>query len=270
MNYGTLLWNESSLFKVKVKRIYKYFITLAQSKFCCTASEPHYLTHCGQVKWYGDRDLNQHWFMYWLDAWQHQAITWTNVDLSSVRSCGIHLRHYILAASLRKLNKKTKFFIAFCTIRIMIHCFELHLHYLSRTQIQILYSVLHQVNYRHCIVNASPILNSLAPGRWDRYFKSIILKPIIQKSSLDTSLQWRHNGLDGISNHQPHHCLLGRLFKRRSKKTSKLSVTGLFVGNSPGTGEFPAQMASNTENVSIWWHHHVLWNCCQVNAIEPH
>ena len=23
-----------------------------------------------------------------------------------------------------------------------------------------------------------------------------------------------------------------------------------------GTGEFPAQMASNTENVSIWWRHH--------------
>ena len=47
-----------------------------------------------------------------------------------------------------------------------------------------------------------------------------------------------------------------RLFRRRSKKTSKLRVTGLCVGNSPGTGEFPAQMASNVENVSIWWRHH--------------
>ena len=28
------------------------------------------------------------------------------------------------------------------------------------------------------------------------------------------------------------------------------------MGNSPGTGEFPAQMASNAENVSIWWRHH--------------
>ena len=27
-------------------------------------------------------------------------------------------------------------------------------------------------------------------------------------------------------------------------------------GNSPWTGEFPAQMASNAENVSIWWRHH--------------
>ena len=69
-------------------------------------------------------------------------------------------------------------------------------------------------------------------------------------------LYWRHNDHDGISNHQHHGCLLNRLFRRRSKKTSKLRVTGLCVGNSPGTGEFPAQMASNAENVSIWWRHH--------------
>ena len=35
-----------------------------------------------------------------------------------------------------------------------------------------------------------------------------------------------------------------------------LHVTGLCAGNSPGTGEFPAQMASYAENVSIWWRHH--------------
>ena len=27
-----------------------------------------------------------------------------------------------------------------------------------------------------------------------------------------------------------------------------------------GAGEFPAQMASDAENVSIWWRHHVLWH----------
>ena len=75
-----------------------------------------------------------------------------------------------------------------------------------------------------------------------------------------SSLQWRHNGHDSISNHQPHDCLLNRLFRRRSKKTSKLRVTGLCAGNSPGTGEFPAQMASNVENVSIWWRHYVYRN----------
>ena len=50
---------------------------------------------------------------------------------------------------------------------------------------------------------------------------------------------------------QPHECLFNRLLRRRSKKASKLRVTGLCAGNSPGTGEFPAQMASNAENVSI-------------------
>ena len=62
-------------------------------------------------------------------------------------------------------------------------------------------------------------------------------------------LEWRHNGCDSVSNHQPHNCLLNRLFRRRSNKTSKLRVTGLCTGNSPWTGEFPAQRASNVENV---------------------
>ena len=47
-------------------------------------------------------------------------------------------------------------------------------------------------------------------------------------------------------------------FIHRSKKTSKLRVTGLCEGNSPVTGEFPAQRASNAENISIWWRHHEL------------
>ena len=47
------------------------------------------------------------------------------------------------------------------------------------------------------------------------------------------SLQWRHYEHDGVSNHQPHDCLLNRLFIRRSKKISKLRVTGLCEGNSP-------------------------------------
>ena len=70
------------------------------------------------------------------------------------------------------------------------------------------------------------------------------------------TLHLRHNDHDGVSNHQPHDCLLIRLFRRRSKKTSKLRVTGLCAGNSPGTGEFPAQMASKAEKVSICWRHH--------------
>ena len=76
------------------------------------------------------------------------------------------------------------------------------------------------------------------------------------KSSYGNSLQWRHNGRDGVSDHQPRDCLLNRLFRRRSKKTSRIRVTDLCAGNSPAD-DFPAQMASNAEIVFFWWHHHV-------------
>ena len=39
-------------------------------------------------------------------------------------------------------------------------------------------------------------------------------------------------------------------------QSKQFRVTGFCAVNSPGTGEFPAQMASNAENVSIWWRHH--------------
>ena len=89
--------------------------------------------------------------------------------------------------------------------------------------------------------------------------------PIITRSTL----RWRHNGRDCISNHQPHDCLLNRLFGRRSKKATKLRVTDLCAVNSPGTGEFPAQMASDAGNVSIWWRHHefCVGSCCVICCI---
>ena len=75
--------------------------------------------------------------------------------------------------------------------------------------------------------------------------------------SLYTS-QWHHNERDGVSNHRRLHCLLSRLFRCRSKKTSKLRVTDICAGNSPVTGEFSTQRASNAENVSIWWRRHAM------------
>ena len=83
-------------------------------------------------------------------------------------------------------------------------------------------------------------------------------------------LQWRHNECDGVSNHKLPDCLLNLFFRRRSKKTSKLRVTGFCEGNSPVTGEFPAQRASNAENISIWWRHHT--SKCQIKeyVIMPH
>ena len=69
-------------------------------------------------------------------------------------------------------------------------------------------------------------------------------------------LQWRHYERGSFTYHQRLHSLLNCSFRRRSKKTSDFSVTGLCAGNSPVTSEFPEQKASNAGNVSIWWHHY--------------
>ena len=68
-----------------------------------------------------------------------------------------------------------------------------------------------------------------------------------------SSLQWRHNEHNGVSNSGR---LLNRFFRCRSKKISKPRVSGLCEGNSPVTGEFPAQRGSNAKKVPIWWRHH--------------
>ena len=100
-------------------------------------------------------------------------------------------------------------------------------------------------------------------GEWCKFKVANSISYILQfqihpfwrdKQHTPNTLQWRHNGSDSVSNRRPHDCL--RLFWRRSRKTSKLRVTGLCAGNSHGTGEFPLQMASNSENVSIRWRHH--------------
>ena len=55
------------------------------------------------------------------------------------------------------------------------------------------------------------------------------------------TLQWRHNERNGVSNHRRLDCLFKRLFRRRSKKTSKHCVTGLCERNSTVAGQFPKE-----------------------------
>ena len=69
-----------------------------------------------------------------------------------------------------------------------------------------------------------------------------------------THYKWRHNVRNGVSNHQPCLCLRNCLFRLKSKKTPKLRVSGLLR-------EFTGDRASNAENVSFWWCHHVLALC---------
>ena len=67
------------------------------------------------------------------------------------------------------------------------------------------------------------------------------------------TLQWRHNEHYGVSNHR-----ISTVYSTVCSGADQINITGLCEGNSPVTGEFPAQMASNRENVSIWWRHHEL------------
>ena len=78
------------------------------------------------------------------------------------------------------------------------------------------------------------------------------LKRSDTKLIVSSALQWRHNEYVSVSNHQHLDCLFNRLFRLRSKKTSKLCVTGLSEGNSPVTGD------------SIWWRHQA-WLCVDIN-----
>ena len=72
------------------------------------------------------------------------------------------------------------------------------------------------------------------------------------------SLQWRHNGCDRVSNHQPQHCLLNGLFRRRSKKASKLRATGLCGGihlslvNSPHKWPVTRKMFPFDDVIMLW------------------
>ena len=83
-------------------------------------------------------------------------------------------------------------------------------------------------------------------------------KPVIHSTvnSAQNTLHWRHNERDGVLNHQRLDCLLKRLSGRRSKKTSKLRLAGLWEGNPSVIGGLFSQMTSSEGHIFIWWHHH--------------
>ena len=107
------------------------------------------------------------------------------------------------------------------------------------------------------------------PGIRDRYQMRCLSGHEHQTSSWCYTLHWRHDERNVVLNHQLNECLFNRLFRRRSMKNSKLRAAGLCAGNSPLTGEFLAQRASNAGKVSIWCRHHVRWwVCSQVPSVN--
>ena len=108
------------------------------------------------------------------------------------------------------------------------------------------------------IQNFVPWIKQHSSWMDERDYPSMLKRNLIYVTCSKWSLQWRHNGQDSVSNHQPHECLLNRIFRRRSKKTSKLRVTGLCVGNSSVTGEFPHKWPVTRKMSPFWWLHHVI------------
>ena len=108
--------------------------------------------------------------------------------------------------------------------------------------------------------NKDPILNSILTSHcsssWVSYGHLLLSTLKMTEHFMTKGIPVSHNECNGVSNHRGLNGLLKRLFRRKSKKTSMLCIIGLCKGNSPVTGEFPSQRASNIENVSIWWHHH--------------
>ena len=89
-------------------------------------------------------------------------------------------------------------------------------------------------------------------------------------------LQWRHNGRGSVSNHQPHHCLLNCLFRRRSKKTSKLRVTGFVRGihrrpvNSPHKWPVTRKMVPFDDVIMHWLFDAIVDNFQNAFSIHFH
>ena len=83
-----------------------------------------------------------------------------------------------------------------------------------------------------------------------RYMDTIMLSPFL------STLQWRYNGRNCVSNHQPHDCLL-KFFQAQIKENIK-APRHWPVAEFTADRWLPAQMVNNAENVSIWWLHDEL------------
>ena len=79
--------------------------------------------------------------------------------------------------------------------------------------------------------------------------------PALTGTRYSWTLQWRHNGRDGVSNHQPRFGY-STFIQAQIKENIKAPCHWSLCGNSPVTGEFPTQKVSNAEYASIWWRHH--------------
>ena len=117
--------------------------------------------------------------------------------VSNIMSWWAVQKRKILCTIILHSNSETCWDVKYCFIRSTIDLYVVNLHR---------YNVLYSIKYAHGLLCIYASLKL----HWVN----------------DSTLQWRHDGHDGVSNHQPHYWL----FRRRSKKTSKLRATGLCEG----------------------------------------
>ena len=80
------------------------------------------------------------------------------------------------------------------------------------------------------------------------YSSDPTLTSFVQTEVIST-LQWRHNGRDSVSNHQLHDCLLESFIQTHIQQNVKALPHLPLCGEFTGDRWIPAQMASNAENV---------------------
>ena len=96
---------------------------------------------------------------------------------------------------------------------------------------------LHLKRYLPLITALVKTIRKPIPVRYTHHYNDVIMSAMVFQITSLTIVYWAiYSGAD------------------QRKHLSPASLA--FVRNSPVTGEFPAQRASNAENVSIWWRHH--------------
>ena len=201
---------------------------------------------------------------------RHSASMFYSVQYSVLRNCNLWLIRWIDV--ILRICSKLSCYISCLYFSIRMHCISCRFRlksYRGHKLVSFSFNECKWVvdfcvwHYMHQLIYACVCEFYICVRRM-RYVTYFLIRFI------SFSLRRRHNAHNAVSNHQPHDCLLNHLFRRRSKNTSKIRVTGLCAGISPVTGEFAAQRTNNAENVSIWWCHLVYLHWYSSARILPH
>ena len=144
---------------------------------------------------------------------QHGIMSFTDLNMKKSLTSSNFDEHTVHVAMLANLMRPTLYLLLFQCLRYVFvygwgKCYQRK------------YESTQAVTLRANVNTLWEPSSIATPGRYTFYSTYTTLL-------LHTSLRWRQNECDGVLNNHPHECLLNRLLRRRSKKTSPLRVTGL-------------------------------------------